>query len=127
MNNDETTQCCWGFSWEKKYNQQEIEYIMDDYGGNVILINSETNSEKRITFSNCNYDTNIEHHRVTMVSDDYSTLLVLIFKRSASGRKLVTGNLIKNKNTFQIIKYDVFPTIEGDGDDNIAFAKCFYK
>ena len=106
MNNDETTQCLWGFCWEKKYNQQEIEYLMDDYGGKVVLINAETNSEKTITFSNCSYDTKISHRKVTMVSDDFSVLLVLIFKRSESGRKLVTGNLIKNKNTYQITKYD---------------------
>jgi hypothetical protein len=128
-NNVETTQCCggFGFCWETEYDQKDIESIMDDYGGIVILIDDDTKSQEIIAFSECsNKAHGMGYYTVTMVSDDSSCLLVLVFKQDNSGRKLISGQLIKNVKVFKVAKYNIYPGIDHI-DQHVAFARCVYK
>jgi hypothetical protein len=113
---------------EKKYEQEDIEAIMDDYGGNVILVHNDSNSQEKIEFTECNNHTfSIGYRTVTMVSNDKSKsiLLVLVFNLDNSPRKLISGQLIKNGNIFRVMEFDVYQNIN-PSDDTIASGICIY-
>jgi len=111
---------CIGFCSKPDYDQGEIEYIMDDYGGKIILINSENGKHQSVLFSKCNKHTlSIGFYSVTMVSVDGFISLVLVFNKR---RELINGNLIKNGSVFSITEYNVLQSPDED-----IYARCVYK
>lgn len=110
----------------KKYKQEDIEAIMDDYGGNVVLVDNDSNSQEKIEFTDCNNHTfGIGYRTITMASNDKSILLVLVFNYDNSRRKLISGQLIKNGNVFRVMEFDVYQN-NNPSDDMIASGICIY-
>ena len=128
--NVETNHCCWGcylgLCGETKYKQEDIEAIMDDYGGNIILVDNDSNSQETIEFTECNNHTfRIGYRTVTMASNDKSILLVLVFNYDNSRRKLISGQLIKNGNVFRVMEFDVYQN-NNPSDNMITSGICIY-
>jgi hypothetical protein len=123
--NIETTPCCWGLFAENQYDQFEIEYLMDDYGGDVILVEEEkVGNSSTVSFPSSKRCTLVGgHYSVTMISKDSLISLLMVFKDTNQGRQLISGQMIKYGKVFPIINYEVS---QYKDDDKIAYGTCVY-
>jgi len=124
--NDSNTSFCCGIFSEYKYDQAGLEYIMDDYGGDVILIDkNDNNNAECVEFPSSKRNSLVAGcYSVTMVSKNSDISLLMTFKNTNKGRILISGQMIKDRQLFTICEYNV---LENKETDNSAFAKCFYK
>ena len=121
---------CIDFCPKIKYNQKEIESIIDDYGGRIVLIDSNTGKQKSVLFTKTNnHSLSIGFHTVSMVSNDLFISLVLVFRCIENRRELVNGQLIKYGKIYSVLEYNVYSSLDEDSldEDDFAYGKCVYK
>ena len=117
----------WGFCSTKEYDQDGIEYLMDDYGGDVVLVEQgKVDKPSTVSFPSSKRCTLVGgHYSVTMISKDSLISLLMVFKDTNQGRELISGQMIKYGHVFPIIKYDVSQYKDND-NDKIAYGTCVY-